>query len=55
MLKYDALFIYLNKTIKCDVLFIHSNKTVKCDTLFIHLNKTKQKFKIDKRNLNFIF
>ena len=41
--------------LKCDALFIHSNKTVKCDALFIHLNKTKQKFKIDKRNLNFIF
>ena len=42
MLKHNALFIYSNKTIKCDALFIHSNKT-------------KQKFKIDKRNLNFIF
>ena len=41
--------------LKRDALFIHSNKTVKCDALFIHSNKTKQKFKIDKRNLNFIF
>ena len=41
--------------LKRDTLFIHSNKTVKYDTLFIYLNKTKQKFKINKRNLNFIF
>ena len=47
---HSKIIKYKNECIGIIIYNIASKRA-----LFIHSNKTKQKFKIDKRNLNFIF